>query len=73
MNIRFIHDVFLGGVRIHAQDDVAELNDNTERWVRRGAAIKLTAEIVDKFDESATIPVYERAVLAKRKLGRPPK
>lgn len=73
MKIKFTHAVFLGGVRIHAQDDVAELDDNTERWIRRGAAIKITEEIVDKVDESATTTAYERAVVTKRKPGRPPK
>ena len=44
MHVKFTHDVFSGGVRIHAQDDVAELDDNVARWVRRGAAVEITIE-----------------------------
>ena len=39
MKLRFTRDVFDGGVRIHSQDDVAEVDAGTERWIRRGAAV----------------------------------
>ena len=46
MKIQFVRDVFESGVRIHAQDDIAERDASTERWIRRGAAVGITVEAV---------------------------
>ncbi|MGE3395216.1 MAG: hypothetical protein AB7J97_12995 [Steroidobacteraceae bacterium] len=40
MNIKFIADVYDAGHRVHAVGDVLPLDDDSARWIRRGAAVE---------------------------------